>query len=164
MFYFFPLVKIRPFHAKSAFSIKKVTYWVCLKVLKPPATLVYTEFGKGMAVLPMYKWALGGKKARVAFPAKSPFHLEFFHWVEYTLQVGSFRPLVLCHLWNCYSAIITLTPYFLQYSVCEKKAFSHQIRFIQKEEYVLNVFQANEGPYKLLGSIWAFGNGAHSHY
>ena len=79
-------------------------------------------------------------KRWVAFQGKLPLQLMICHWVEHTEQVGSFYPLVLCHLWDCYREIIAFTHYELLFPACEKKAFSHQIRVLQKE-HILSVFQ-----------------------
>ena len=49
--------------------------------------------------LPSCKRSLGRKNAMVAFYCKPWQGLFFLHWVEFTLQVESFKPLVLCHLW-----------------------------------------------------------------
>lgn len=32
----------------------------------------------------------------------------FSHWIEFTLQVGSFKPLVFHHAWDCYVGLIAL--------------------------------------------------------
>lgn len=51
---------------------------------------------------------LGGENASLLFHCKPPMELVFFHWVEYTLQVWTLKPLVLCHLWDCYGVLIAL--------------------------------------------------------
>lgn len=47
---------------------------------------------------PIYSRGLDGRKASVSFHCKAPLQPVFFHWMEYTLPVGYFKPLVLCHL------------------------------------------------------------------
>ena len=47
-----------------------------------------------------YKWAIGGKKVSVVFHCKPPLGLMFLHWVDFTLNIGSFKPPDSCHLWD----------------------------------------------------------------
>ena len=69
---------------------------------------------------------LGGKKTRVVFLSKPTLRLVFIHWVEYTLQWGSFHTLVLWHLWYHWSALITIAHCMLLFPNCEKMEFSWQ--------------------------------------
>ena len=108
-------------------SLKRTThlewvssYWSPLKI-----PTVLREFYTKQFNLSSYNWCLCGKKARVSFHCKPPLGLVFFHQVEYTLSLGSFKTLALCHLWYCSWAIITIAINSLLFCACKKSNFSH---------------------------------------
>ena len=103
-----------------------------------------------------FKRGLGGKKARVAFHCKSPLNLVFLHWMEFTLKVWNFKPLVLCHLLDCYIGLITLAvlwtalPHLANFHT--KKSFSERRTHL---EYVSSSWSQLQtcGAYRAFGLV-----------
>ena len=109
-------------------------YW------SPLPNFVPTEHLKGELLhWHCFKRGLGGKKARVAFHCKPPLNLVFLHWMEFTLKVWNFKPLVLCHLLDCYIGLITLA-----WVLCPIWQIFIPKNLFQKGEHIWNMFQAPE--------------------
>lgn len=74
----------------------------------------------------------------------------FFQLVYYTLPVGSFKPLVLCHLWDIHREQIILALLNSAFQVCEESTFSYHIMLLQKREVLWIGFQSTEAQSKHL--------------
>lgn len=81
-----------------------------------------------------------------SFPSNTALELGFIHWVQYTMQGGSFHILDLWSLWDCHSALTALACYVLLWPAFEKKAFSCQFRLVHKGKHVWSAFQVKESP------------------
>lgn len=135
------LMKRSNCHTKSDFSKKRMpfewvlSYWSYLKTGS-----AHRAFGCVPAIHQDYNRTLGWNKAGVALWRKPLLGLLFLHWVQYTLQVGSFKHLVVWSWCDGHQAIIALPHYVLHFSPHEKNAFSYQIRLHHNTECVFSGF------------------------
>lgn len=70
--------------------------------------------------------------------------LVFVHWVEYTLQIGSFQPLAFCHLWDCPQAIIAIGGYVQIFACLWKEGTFIPIHASPENRTCLGVFKSTE--------------------
>lgn len=83
-------------------EIRSCLEWV-LSFQSPLQTgSAHTTFGSGAVISALLEDKPIRKKARFAFHCQVSYSIVFFHWVNYTLHVRSFKTLGLCHLWDCY--------------------------------------------------------------
>lgn len=134
-----------PFPSKSGLSRVENMFGLYFKFLKLTTNTQYPQsFWQCSAPLAQLEERPKWQKDKGAFHFKPPLVLIFFHSVEYTLLVGSFKHLVLSHFRNYYGVHISQALFSSAYSIWEKSNISFQIRVLLKGEHGWNVFQAYE--------------------
>lgn len=70
--------------------------------------------------------------------------------MKFTFPEGSFRPLVLCHLWDSYAILISVASLCAALPQLVKRKISYKIRLLQYGEQFWGGFQGTEANCKIL--------------